>query len=366
MTRRLGTLLRAALLLAAVVVAGCSSSEPDRADQDASPSSTTITTSSTTVAPAPSTDVPAVESATEACPDPVDGGPASPGPYAVGRSAVTFIDPSRPTEPSPESSRRYQSGRALQVVVLYPAEGAPGAPGEFVDDAPGSPGSFPLVLYSHGVAATATDRNDALARWARAGYVVVAPTFPLTSEGMSGVADLVNQPGDLRFVVESLRSAVQAPDHPLGGRVRFDCLALAGHSLGGATTLAAAFDPCCAQLDPSAVVEIGGMQAVLTPGTDYSDAPPVPVLVVHGAQDATIPYDLAEDVVDAVPGPAWLLTFPGGGHNSMFVPPEVDVLTDAVVSFLDAELKGATAAFDELPDRVDASDIATLRAVPSD
>ncbi|MFN7149844.1 MAG: alpha/beta hydrolase family protein, partial [Microthrixaceae bacterium] len=314
--RRLGAVVRSALLLVAVVAAGCSSSEPDRADGDASPSSSTTTTSSATVAPGPSTDVPAVDSAAEACPDPVDAGPAVPGPYAVGRSAVTFIDPSRPTEPSPESSRRYQSGRALPVVVLYPAEGAPGEPGEFVDDAPGAPGAFPLVVYSHGVAATGTDRNDALARWVRAGYVVAAPTFPLTSEGMSGVADLVNQPGDLRFVVESLRSSVQELGHPLQGRVLFECLALAGHSLGGATTLAASFDPCCAQLDPAAVVEIGGMQALLTPGTDYSDASPAPVLVVHGAQDATIPYDLAQGVVDAVPGPAWLLTFPQGGHNS--------------------------------------------------
>ncbi len=353
MTRRI-----APLLLAVAVLAGCSSAS-DRDGADASPSSTTSTTaspaSSSTTAP------PAGE-----CPEPIDGRPAASGPHAVGRTAVTFIDPSRPTEPSAESDRSYQSGRALQVVVLYPAEGAAGAPGELVDDAPGAAGSFPLVVYSHGVAATGTDRNDALARWARAGYVVIAPTFPLTSEGMSGVADLVNQPADLRFVVESLRSSLQDPEHPLQGRVRFDCLALAGHSLGGATTLAAAFDPCCAQLDPSAVVEIGGMRALLTPGTDYSDADPVPVLVVHGAQDATIPYESAEQVVDAVPGPAWLLTFPEGGHNSMFVPPEVDVLTDAVVSFLDAELKGATASFDELPGRVDASGIATLRAVPAD
>jgi predicted dienelactone hydrolase len=248
----------------------------------------------------------------------------------------------------------------LPVVVLYPAEGAPGQPGEFVDDAPGAPGAFPLVVYSHGVAATGIDRNDALARWARAGYVVAAPTFPLTSEGMSGVADLVNQPEDLRFVVESVRSSVQELGHPLQGRVLFDCLALAGHSLGGATTLAASFDPCCAQLGPAAVVEIGGMQALLTPGGDYSDAAPAPVLVVHGAQDATIPYDQAQGVVDAVPGPAWLLTFPDGGHNSMFAPPEVDVLTDAVVSFLDAELKGASASFDGLPARVEDSGIATL------
>lgn len=365
MTRRLGALLgtapvAAAVLLVVAVLAGCSSSEPDRAESDA-PSSTTSTS-----VPAPSTDAPTTEPAADACPDPGGAGPALAGPYAVGRSAVTFIDPSRPTEPSPESSRRYQSGRALPVVVLYPAEGAPGEPGEFVDDAPGAPGSFPLVVYSHGVAATGTDRNDALARWARAGYVVVAPTFPLTSEGMSGVADLVNQPGDLRFVVESLRSSVQEPGHPLQGRVLLDCLALAGHSLGGATTLAASFDPCCAQLDPAAVVEIGGMRALLTPDADYSDAAPAPVLVVHGAQDATIPYELGEQVLAAVPGPAWLLTFPEGGHNSMFVPPEVEVLTDAVVSFLDAELKGAGAAFEELPDRVDASGIATLRAAPQD
>jgi pimeloyl-ACP methyl ester carboxylesterase len=354
------------LLLTTVVLAGCAGSESERSDGSASTTSTTTATSSTTVASGSSNDTAPTESpGLEGCPDPVDGDPATPGPYAVGRSAVTFIDPSRPTEPSAESTRRYQSGRALPVIVLYPAEGAPGDPGEFADGAPGAPGAFPLVVYSHGVAATGTERNDALARWARAGYVVVAPTFPLSSEGMVGVPDLRNQPGDLRFVVESLRSSVQEPGHPLAERVLFDCLALAGHSLGGATTLAASFDPCCAQLDPAAVVEIGGFRPSVTPDADYSDAAPVPVLVVHGAQDATIRYELAEQVLDAVPGPAWLLTFPAGGHNSMFLPPEVDVLTDAVVSFLDAELKGATASFDELSDRVDASGIATLRAAPA-
>ena len=143
-----------------------------------------------------------------------------------------------------------------------------------------------------------------------------------------------------------------------------DCLALAGHSLGGATTLAAAFDPCCDELDPSAVIDIAGVAVNLTPGASFTEADPRPVLIVHGAQDATVPLSHSEQAYAELPGPRWFLTFPGGNHNSMFGPPEVEVMTEAVVAFLDAQLKGSSAELDDLPALVDASGIATLQVAP--
>lgn len=346
---KLAALAAAALL----VVAGCAGGDGDTGASGAGDDDPTTTS---TAAP---TTVPET-----GCPEPVDGEPADAGPYAVGRTAVNYVDPSRRTEPPPASGRPATAGRALPVSVLYPAEGDPAA--AISDGAAAAPGHFPVVLYSHGVSSSGAERHDALAQRARAGYVVVAPTFPLSSAGSSDITDLPNQPGDVVFVAETFRSEVQNPDHPLHGRVLTDCLAVAGHSLGGATTLAAAFDPCCDQLDPAAVIDIAGVAVNLTPGASFTDAAPRPVLIVHGAQDATVPLSHSEQAYAELPGPRWFLTFPGGNHNSMFGPPEVEVMTEAVVAFLDAELKGAPAALDELPATVDASGIATLQVAPAD
>jgi predicted dienelactone hydrolase len=196
--------------------------------------------------------------------------------------------------------------------------------------------------------------------------VVVAPTFPLSSVGSLDISDLPNQPGDVEFVTETFRSDVQRPDHPLHDSAMTDCLALAGHSLGGATALAASFDPCCDSLDPDAVVDIAGVAVNLTPGASFTESAPRPILIVHGALDATVPIAQSERVFAELPGPRWFLTFPQGAHSSMFAPPEVEVMTAAVVAFLDAELKGAPAALEQLPTVVDASGIATLQVATGD
>ena len=346
---KLATLLLAALL----VTAGCAGSDSDDTaavarDRDAT-TTTAVDRSTTTV---PDT----------GCPEPVDSRPADAGPYAVGRAVVNYVDPSRRTEPSPASARQASAGRVLPVAVLYPAVGDPAS--AVVDDAAAAAGRFPLVVYSHGVSSSGMERHDALAQWVRAGYVVIAPTFPLSSAGSSDITDLPNQPGDVMFVTETFRSQVQDPDHPLHDRVLTDCLAVAGHSLGGATTLAAAFDPCCDSLEPDAVIDIAGVAVNLTPGASFTEAESRPLLIVHGAQDATVPISHSEQAFAELPGPRWFLTFPGGNHNSMFGPPEVQVMTASVVAFLDAQLKGSSTELDDLPALVDASGIATLRIAP--
>lgn len=293
------------------------------------------------------------------CPEPVDAGPATPGPYAVGRSGYRFVDTSRRTDPPEGSDRPASAARVLDVVSLYPAAGAAGSPGEVRDAAEPAPGRFPLVVYSHGVGSSGLERNDALARWARAGYVVLAPTFPLSS-GSFDVTDLPNQPEDVAFVVETFRSQVQAVDDVLHDRVRTACVALAGHSLGGATSLAAALDPCCETIEPRAVIDVAGVLLQVSDGATLEQAPALPTLIVHGALDGTVPLAQSERAFELLRGPRWLLTFPEGDHNSMFVDDEQDVLTHAVVALLDAELKGAPDRLDRLPELVGASGIATL------
>lgn len=347
--------------MVALVVAACSDDDAtETAGTGADPISTT--SEADRVGTAPSTTDGAV--AELGCPAAPEGTPDSPGPYAVGRSGYRFVDPSRPTEPPEGSDRPASAGRVLEVVALYPAAGDPGAPGSITDGAEPAPGRFPLVVYSHGVGSGGLERNDSLARWVRAGYVVLAPTFPLSS-GTFDVSDLPNQPGDVAFVVQTFRSRVQDPSDLLHERVRSACVGLAGHSLGGATSLAAALDPCCSGIDPEAVIDIAGVLLQVSAGATLEDAPVLPTLIVHGAQDATVPYAQSERAFELLEGPRWLLTFPEGGHNSMFVEPERDLLTAAVVAFLDAELKGVPEPLEQLPELVAASGIATLQVEPA-
>lgn len=352
-----------ALLLAVLVIAaGCASG---RADSDATPTTSSTAAESagpTTTSSTSSSSTTAVPVEVE-CPEPLHGGegqlePADSGPYAVGRAEVVYVDASRRTEPPPGSAAPASAARTLPVVVLFPAAGAPG--GVIIDNADPAPGRFPLVVYSHGVASSGRERHDALARWVAAGYVVLAPTFPLSSIPWSDIRDLRSQPADVGFVTDTFRSQVQDPAHPLYDHVLRDCLALAGHSMGGATTLAASFDPCCDGLDPDAVIDLAGVAVNFTPDISWSDSPERPTLIVHGALDSTVPASHSRQVFAALPGSRWMVEFPGGQHSSMFEPPEVEVLTASVVGFLDSHLKGAPAGIDSLPGVVEASSIATL------
>ncbi|UDY34178.1 alpha/beta hydrolase family protein [Dermatobacter hominis] len=351
------------LLCSTVLAAGCAATDDASSAPTTAPhssTSSTIAPSTTTGDGAPSTT--GADAAASGCPD---GGARPIGTFGVGRSERTAVDPSRPTTPRPEWAERAATDRTLPYVVLYPAEVAPLDGGAGTSDAaPSGDGPFPVVMWSHGMGSAGTERNDTLARWASAGYVVVAPTFPLSSRAPDA-SDLLNQPGDVAFVLDQVRAATAAGGDPLHGLVRPDCVAVAGHSMGGGTTLAAAYDPRTASIAPRAIVDIAGLLPTEAGGRAIADMAPLPALVVHGTADRTVPYRVAEAAVAALHGPTWFLSFPDGGHSDLFAPPRGDVLDRAVTAFLDAELKGAPAALDELPAAVASSGVATLQVLPA-
>src|SRR5438067_1920033 len=123
--------------------------------------------------------------------------PAPAGPMPVAQLSLPLVD----------TSRRAGSGpRVLTTSVWYPA--APGGP-------------FPLVVFAHGYNVTPAPYAGLLQSWARAGYVVAAPTFPLTNPGAPGGPnedDVVNQPADVRFVIDRLLAADAQPG-PLAGLI---------------------------------------------------------------------------------------------------------------------------------------------------
>ena len=148
---------------------------------------------------------------------PVVAAIAPPPSFAVGIRVLRLIDGSRTIE---LPSGRIEP-RELVTYVRYPAVGAPGAVDLAGAPAASANGPFPLVVFAHGFAVTPALYAHLLQSWARAGYVVAAPVFPLENANAPGgpdESDLINQPTDMRFVISRLLQGNSAGAGPLAGR----------------------------------------------------------------------------------------------------------------------------------------------------
>src|SRR5262249_57735523 len=130
--------------------------------------------------------------------------------------------------------------RTLVTDVRYPAVGS----ASITDASNAAPdradGPFPLVVFGHGLAETPDLYKRLLQAWARAGYVVAAPLFPLENPNAPGGAnesDLINQPKDMRFVISRILAASNGTG-PLAGLIDPAEVAVAGQSDGDDNSLA--------------------------------------------------------------------------------------------------------------------------------
>jgi dienelactone hydrolase len=286
--------------------------------------------------------------------------PAGP-PFAVGRREMTLVDPTRPTPAVAARGLPERSDRTLDVEVLYPAAGElpPGddGTGSTLDAAPAT-GEFPLVVFAHGYDGEGDFFRSFGESWARHGYVVALPTFPLSRHGIADASDLVNQPGDISFVVDELGSL--DGDDPLAGHVDAETLAVGGHSLGSATAFGVGYNSCCVDQRIDAVVAVSGGPAPFPAGS-YDGAPPTPMLLVHGAADETVSVGVGDFVFDHPYGPIWYLRPGAGTHAGVFFGEAGHLFDEAAVAFLDAELKRDPAALAAVGDDVAASGLADWR-----
>jgi predicted dienelactone hydrolase len=318
-------------LLAAVVVAGCSSSSK----------AATPTSAPTTVAPG------SAAGATDT------GATASARPYAVGTRTVTWVDTSRPTKGDARRHIAASTSRRLPVLILYPAAGKARS---VTPGAAAASGRFPLVVFSHGVTASGPAYAPFLAAWAAAGYVVAAPTYPMTS-GSGAWADLVdftNQPADVSFVIDKLVALDTTSGDPLQGHLATSEIAVAGHSLGAMTSLGF-YNSCCVDKRVKAVVAISGILATF-PGGTWDNPPSTPLLMVHGTADKTVPYKggSATTFAKFTTVPRALLTFIGGGHVDPVRAKDAPTTDRTVIAFLDLELRDDSTAWHQLPAYLDA------------
>jgi dienelactone hydrolase len=296
------------------------------------------------------------------------GGPGaahdpSPG-FAVGVRVLRYLDAGRLARPR----HRRPFARALPVVVRYPA--AAGAPGE--RDMPGaSParnaGPFPLVVFAHGFAVTPATYSRLLRAWARAGYVVAAPVFPLENANAPGgpdQSDLVNEPADMSFVITQLLAADAAPDGPLSGLIDPARIAVAGQSDGGIAALTLAYGKRARDPRLHAAVILSGAEMSGIGGYSFAAGPPL--LAVQGTADPINAPRYTYAYFAAAARPKYLLRLLGAGHLPPVTSeqPQLGVVERTTTAFLDDYARGAGGAAARLAALGDVPGVAALTARP--
>ncbi|HEU5301648.1 MAG TPA: neocarzinostatin apoprotein domain-containing protein [Acidimicrobiia bacterium] len=274
--------------------------------------------------------------------------------HPLGVLTRTFVDTSRPTPRNVDRPKRPE--RELETTIWYPATESPDASGAAVPDVGGGP--YPLILFAHGYSATPGTYEDLLARIASAGYVVAAPRFPRSSGGgphTPDAGDVVNQPGDLSFLIDELVAASRAEVGPLAGMIEPKAIGVAGHSNGGITVLGATAHSCCRDKRIKAVAVLSGTPAPF-PGGDFTFAHLPSFLAIHGTADELVAYDDIVRTFNDARGPKVLLTVEGGDHGasaSVDGPAGPSVLA-TITDFFDGYLRDDPAAIDRLPDDAEA------------
>ena len=185
------------------------------------------------------------------------------GTYGVGLRDKTYVDDTRPT--AANGSYKGAATRTLHTLTWYPSSAAV-AGGDVVDGAKPdtSAGTFPLIILSHGVTALAGVYGGTGVALASAGYVVVAPDYPLSNGAAPGgpvVSDVRNQPADATFILKNVL-ADNATD--FASIIATGHIGAIGHSLGGFTTMGLTFSKCCADPEIDTAVVLAGSSTFLT------------------------------------------------------------------------------------------------------
>jgi fermentation-respiration switch protein FrsA (DUF1100 family) len=238
------------------------------------------------------------------------------GAYGVGVATIVYTDPTRPT--APHGGLPASTSRRLATEVWYPIADASGGTTTAQRNAPfdASGGPYPLIIYSHGFSDQRTGGGYLGRHLASYGYVVAAPDFPLTNIATFGGpqgADVVNQPGDVSFLIDTLLA--DGDDNRFAGAIDATRIGLAGLSLGGLTTSLTSFHPTLRDDRVRAAVSIAGPGCFF--GERLYDSAEVPLLLIHGDLDGIVPYtENGPYNYSIANAPKYFLTVLNGSHTS--------------------------------------------------
>jgi predicted dienelactone hydrolase len=244
-------------------------------------------------------------------------------PFAFTVRHVEFVDRTRPTADPGDAA--YSPTRVLPTDIYLPAASSP----------------RPLIMFSHGYHGAPRKFSKLFSAWARAGYIVAAPRFPLTSDRgdpYDAGGDFVNQPGDISFVLTQLLAG------SLRSRIDASRIGAAGLSLGGATTYGLVDSPCCRDKRLRAAAMFDAVHAPIRGPFEKNT---IPVLIAHIDSDVAVPYATARQAFAGSASPKWFLTFHTGIHPEAYEDspsPHDRTATRTSIDFFDLALLGDTSA----------------------
>ena len=118
-----------------------------------------------------------------------------------------------------------------------------------------------MVIYSHGFMSSREEAQYLGEYLASHGYVVAAADYPLSGFNAPGpqlAQDVVNQPGDISFILDDLLRRNDSAGDTLHNRIDPQRIAAVGLSLGGMTTELVAYHPETSDPRVAAAVSIAG------------------------------------------------------------------------------------------------------------
>lgn len=255
------------------------------------PSTTTTAGSSTTTSDRPGSTASAATTAVAASTD-------------VATATLDLVDESRPTPAGAETPAA--DTRTLTTSVWYP----------------GGAGPYPLIVFAHGLDGEPAKFSELFEAWAAAGFVVVAPAFPLTNHQVpsawSNFADVANQPADMSFVTDQVLAANDDPGSPLAGRIDPERIGFGGLSLGGATTYLAGLNEATRDPRVDAAMVLDGVAGHDDATGTFLEPSGVPALIAHCDGDPLASLTVAQDAYALIIPPKYLVTLHGVCHAEAF------------------------------------------------
>ena len=226
------------------------------------------------------------------------------GPFEVINETFRAVDESRPTQAYKDFPGRPE--RVLEGEIWRPAS-------------PQQPG--PLLVYSHGFLSFHEEGLYLVRFLASHGYTVLAVDYPLTGfHAPDGplMRDIVNQPGDVSFLIDTMLKRNADPVDVLFATIDPKKIAVAGTSLGGLTSILVTFHRQMRDPRIAASISIAGPTSMFT--ADFFSGSDVPFLMIHGGGDVIVPYDEnAAPVLQKNPG-SILVTLRDASHAGFAQP----------------------------------------------
>jgi predicted dienelactone hydrolase len=230
----------------------------------------------------------------------------------VGTAEIVFIDDTRSTPANGDYPGA--PDRTFNTTLWYPE---------------GAQGELPFVLHSHGLVSNRVDLQYVARHLASHGYVVASADYPLSNGGAPGGAtptDVINQPADVSFLIDSVLSLI-GDRKPFSGTIDLDRIGLTGYSLGGLTATLATFHPRDRDHRVKATVSIAGPAAIFT--DRFYQTAKTPFLMIAGTADALVNHRANALPIPRLVPNGDLLSIRGGTHLGFAA------LSEPMMRFLD-------------------------------